>query len=72
MARTLNLIFTKLDGAGRKTVKIPEPPANIDTQAATIESNMTTYVEGNVMNYPVFDEAHVVDTTSTELINIVE
>jgi hypothetical protein len=33
---------------------------------------MTTYAEGNVVDYPVFDEAHVVDTTSTELIDLID
>jgi len=72
MAKTLNLVFTKSDGVGRKTVKIPEPPADINTQSTEIENYMTTYAEGNVVDYPVFDEAHVVDTTSTELIDLID
>ncbi|MFP4461532.1 MAG: DUF2922 family protein [Thermotogota bacterium] len=72
MARTLNLVFTKVDGVGRKTVKIPEPPADIDTQSTEIQNHMTTYAEGFVVDYPVFDEAHVVDTTSTELIDLID
>jgi len=72
MARTLNLVFTKTDGVGRKTVKIPEPAADINTRTAELETYMTQYCEGRVVDYPVFDEAHVVDTSSTELIDLVE
>ncbi|HPF17821.1 MAG TPA: DUF2922 family protein [Thermotogota bacterium] len=72
MARTLNLIFTKSDGTGRKTIKVPEPAADIDTKTAIIQDYMANYAEGFVVDYPVFDEAHVIDTTSTELIDLVE
>lgn len=72
MAKTLNLVFTKVDGVGRKTVKIPEPPADIDTKTTEIENYMSSYAEGMVVDYPVFDEAHVVDTTSTELIDLID
>ncbi|MEA1884191.1 MAG: hypothetical protein U9N62_06700 [Thermotogota bacterium] len=72
MAKTLKLVFTKVDGTGRKTVKIPEPPMDIDTRSTDIENYMTTYAEGFVVDYPIFDEAHVVDTTSTELLDLID
>jgi len=72
MPKTLNLVFTKVDGTGRKTVKIPEPPADIDTKTTQIENHMTSYAEGLVVDYPVFDEAVVVDTSKTELIDLID
>lgn len=70
MAKDLQLVFRQVDGTGRKTISIPEPVANIDTLTTELENHMTQYVEGNVVSYPIFDEAHVVDVTTTELIDL--
>jgi hypothetical protein len=72
MAKTLNISFVKADGTGRKTFKIPEPPVDIDTKTALIEGNMSSYVEGKIPDYTQFDEAKVVETTTNELINLVD
>jgi hypothetical protein len=72
MTRTLELKFCKVDGTGSKTVKIPNPPADINTQSTEIENYMTTYAEGFVLDYPIFDEAHIVEHTETQLIDLID
>jgi len=71
MITSLELKFRKLDGTGSKTIKIPSPPSNIDTQTATIESHMATYCAGKILDYPTFDEAMIVEHTETKLLDLV-
>lgn len=71
MVNVLELCFTKVDGTGRKTVKIPNPPVDIDTKTTQIENHMTSYCEGLVVDYPVFDEAIVVEHNETVLIDLI-
>jgi hypothetical protein len=72
MAKTLDLKFRKADGSGSKTIKIPNPPADINTKTALIEGNMSAYVEGRIPDYTQFDEAVVTEINKTELIDLVE
>jgi len=69
MAKVLELVFRKDDATGRKMLKIPEPPADIDTQLTTLEDYMTNYLEGKMSPYNLFDEATVVETSENELID---
>lgn len=71
MATTLNMIFRSNDGDGRKVIKIPEPPADINTKTAVIQDYMTQYAEGRIVDYPLFDEAVVESINQTTLVDLI-
>lgn len=72
MAKVLSLRFRKEDGTGSKTISIPSPVADIGDKTALLEGNMTTYVEGKIPDYTKFDEARTIETTTTELLDLVD
>jgi hypothetical protein len=68
---TLQLVFRYSDGKGRRTITLPAPVADIDDQLDDLEQDMQAFFEPILVDPATFDEAHHIERTSTELINLI-
>jgi len=67
--KTLELIFRMADGTKRRVISIPNPIADIESELATLETHIGTYLSPILVDPATYDEATVIDKTVTNLVN---